>query len=328
MSVKSSKDISIELLRQSNEAQANPKEIFGIANFGTDWPILNKLSRGLQHKTFTVLMARPKVGKSMLVSQWVPDLALQAQEAGKVLRIVTLETTMTTYQQRTASQLAGIRDPLRIRAGYLDAEERKRYKQALKTLHELPIEYLSNEYDMTEEQALIGGYSAIGLDQIEQFIRQQDTFLWVIDHMGLINRKSMGKGPTEQLEAISNRLAILSTRYVGGIGITHLNRNSLDGGVPSFENIAGTDVFARDPGALYFLWRPFFESRRKTPEDLEMMEAMGGDPGLLIFKSRNEGDGSVGLFWSKEYASFTETDKREGEIPLPGGGRPRRGGAH
>lgn len=312
------------MYRQSKEAQANPREIFGIANFGDSWPKLNILTRGLQHKTFTVLAARPKVGKSTLISQFIPDFAIQARDARKVLRIVTLETTMATYLQRTAAQLAGIKEPLRIRAGMLDKQERRDYALALQTLRDLPIEFLSNEYDLSERETYQPGFSAIGMRNIEEFVRQDDTFLWVVDHAGLINRQDQGRGTTEQLEAIANRLTFIATRYVGGIAITHLNRMSLAGGMPSFENLAGTDVFGRNAGQLYFLWRPFFEARNRTPEDLEMIKAMGGDPGLIIFKSRSEGNGSVGIFWNTELAAFEESDIREEDLPRPGQGSGRR----
>lgn len=260
------------------------------------------------------------------MSQWLPDLALQAKDKGKVVRVVTLETTMKTYQRRSAARLAKISDPLRIRKGLLEQEELKRYNLALKTLSQLPIRYLSNEYDMSEEELMRVGSSAIGMSQIEDFIRQPDTFLWVIDHIGLINRKNIGSRNDEQLAAIADRLAFISNRYVGGIGITHLNRESLDGGLPSFENIAGTDVLGRNAGALYFLWRPFFESRNRTPEDIAMMEAMGGDPGLLVFYSRDEGYGHTGIFWNKNLASFEESDIREEDLPRPGQGQRRQGG--
>lgn len=296
----------------------------GIADYGPDWPRWNALTSGPQEKTFTLLMARPKVGKSTLMSQWLPDLAIQARDAEKVVKVVTLETTIKTYQRRAAARLAKISDPLRIRKGVLDMAESKRYRLALKTLSQLPIHYLSNEYDMTEEEAMREGNSAIGMDKIEAFIRQRDTFLWIIDHIGLINRRNTGGRQDEQLASIADRLAYISNRYVGGIGISHLNRDSLDGGLPSFENIAGTDVLGRNAGALYFLWRPFFESRNRTPEDIQMVEAMGGDPGLLIFFSRDEGYGQTGIFWSKELVSFEESDIREEDLPRPGQGR--RGG--
>ena len=130
------------------------------------------------------------------------------------------------------------------------------------------------------------------------------------------------------MASIADRLAYISNRYVGGIGISHLNRESLDGGLPSFENIAGTDVLGRNAGALYFLWRPFFESRTRTPEDVQMMDAMGGDPGLLIFFSRDEGYGQTGIFWNRDLVSFEESDTREEDLPRPGQGNRRQQGDH
>lgn len=262
------------------------------------------------------------------MSQWLPDLARQARDAQKVVRVVTLETTVKTYQRRAAARLAHITDPLRIRKGLLDDTESKRYRLALKTMSQLPIDYLSNEYDMSEDEAMQSGSSQIGMSVIEEFIRQPNTFMWIIDHIGLINRRSTSGRADEQMASIADRLAYISNRYVGGIGISHLNRESLDGGLPSFENIAGTDVLGRNAGALYFLWRPFFESRTRTPEDVQMMDAMGGDPGLLIFFSRDEGYGQTGIFWNRDLVSFEESDTREEDLPRPGQGNRRQQGDH
>ena len=276
---------------------------------------MNRLTGGPQANHFMVLASRPKVGKSMLVSGWLPWIAHQAAQQGKVVRVVTLETTMASYQSRSAAMLARLNDPLNIRRGMLNKDEVDRYYRALAKLRDLPIEYLSNErdLDMTPEQAMRDGASGVSLVDIRKFVAQRDTFLWVIDHIGLIATDTYS---ADRMVGITNGLTDLAHKFVGGIAITHLTRASV-GGIPSIESLSSTDQLGRNADALYLIYRPFAVRTGLTPEQLATIDGFGGDPGAIFFKSRDEGAGTVGVVWKSGLASFVEADWEEDEIPLP-----------
>jgi len=199
-------DTSQELRDEWKAAKANPRFIYGYGRYGDgkQWTKLDELTRGLQRYTLAVLAAPPKSGKSMLAAAWVPFIAEQADEVGEVVRIITLETSPQSYQKRMAALMAGIREPKNIKSGMLSVEEEKKYLSALDWLEELPIEYLDNKKDLTEEQALQFGNSPVSFDDMSQFItgvlpfsvkrgsavapppQRKKTYWWLLDHIGLL----------------------------------------------------------------------------------------------------------------------------------------------
>lgn len=319
MGVVSSQKVSEALLDEFEQALKNPREIFGYAHFGERWPKLNHMTAGIQPHNLSVLVARPKVGKSMLAAGWVPAIAEQAVAAGQVLRIITLETTKKSYQRRAAAIMARIPDPMNIRRGMgMTEKEQKDYRAALQYLAMLPIEYLSNDRDLEEVETYQAGASGVSYDMIQEFVEQDDTFWWLLDHIGLVSDLSntSGDNMAGSLFKLANRFSDMAHRGASGMLITHLTRASIGGGVPGIESIAGSDQIGRNAEQIYLLWRPFFEARNLEPEDREMMKV--GDPALLQYYSRDEGGGLDVLWWDAKLASFSEMDIAPGtEIPMP-----------
>lgn len=316
--VKTAADTSQELRQELEEALLHPRSIFGYAHYGDQWPRLNEMSGGLQVKTLGVLAARPKVGKSMLAAGWVPGIAEQAMQVGMVVRIATLEMTRKSYQRRMAAIMAGIADPMNIRRGTIGDEEVKRYRRALDWLEELPIEYLTNEIDLTDEQAMIVGNSPVTFDELNRFIRGgdgQETFWWLLDHIGLIADLDSNGDVTRSIYNLANKLVTLAHTSASGLVITHLTRASV-GYMPTIESIAGSDQVGRNADQIMLLSRPFRDAANLSDEELEMLR--DGEPAILQYISRDEGTGVDVLWWDKTLAAFGEMELPEGTpIPMP-----------
>lgn len=316
MEPRSSSAISKALLSEWEDARKNPKEVFGFGNYGDHWPTLNRLTGGIKNKVWTVLASRPKVGKSMMVSGWIPAIAMQARAVNRIVRVVTLETTMKAYQRRTAAIMAGIPNPMNIRRGMLSQQEADDYVGALRFLADLPIEYLSNETTLSEREAMMFGNSSITMKDIKAFLKQDDTFWWVVDHMGLVNDIN-AKDPTASMLIAANQFAIFAHQYTGGMCVTHLTRASVGGGMPSLEHLSGSDGVGKNADEAFLIWRPWKEARSLKPEEAEMVK--DGEPGLLVVVSREESGGIIPVYWNKRTASFTEYELPDGSfnIPLP-----------
>ncbi len=314
---------STELLEDFERALAHPNEIFGYGRYGDGkrWAVLDELTGGLQGRTFTVLASRPKVGKSMLASAWVPFIAEQALMEERVVRIVSLEMSRKAYQRRMAAIMAGIKDPKAIRKGTLDKLEQRRYRSALAQLAALPIEYLAVEKALTEEEALKYGNSPITFKDVEAFIqgpRPTNTFWWMLDHIGLLNDLDGpgGGDMNRSIYTLANKLAGLAHKVAAGLIITHLNRASV-GGMPSIESIAGSDQVGRNADQIFLLTRPFFELGELSEEDQAIIDE--GEPAFLKFISRDEGSGMDVLLWDKERATFDEMQLAPGaKVRMPG----------
>lgn len=317
--VKTAADTSAELRQELNDALQHPREIFGYGHYGEKWPRLNTMSGGLQPKTLGVLAARPKKGKSMLAAGWVPGIAEQAMQEGLVVRIITLEMTRKSYQRRMAAIMAEIADPMNIRRGTITADEIKRYQRALDWLESLPIEYLSNEIDLTDEEAMVVGNSPVTFDELNRFIRGgesgQETFWWLLDHIGLVADLDNNGDVTRSIYNLANKLATLAHTSAAGLVITHLTRASV-GVMPTIEAISGSDQVGRNGDAIMLLSRPFSDVASLSDEELEMLR--DGEPALLQYISRDEGTGIDVLWWDKKLAAFSEMELPENTpIPMP-----------
>lgn len=316
MGNKTAADTSRELEIELEQALANPNEIFGYARYGDGekWSNWDNMTGGIQPNNLSVLAARPKRGKSMLASAWVPLVAQQAMAEGKIVRVVTLEMKRKSYQRRMAAILAGIKDPMNIRRGMLDEEERERYLDALKLLSCLPIEYLSNEEDLTEKESMIQGNSSVTFKDVQRFIGP-DTFWWVLDHIGLLSDLSEYGDVTTSIYSLANKLANLAHRRATGLVITHLTRAST-GAMPTIESIAGSDQVGRNADQIFLLSRPFMDAPDLSDEDKKLTEE--GEPAFLQAYSRDEGSGIDVLWWDKKLASFDELSlPPDATIPVP-----------
>lgn len=319
--VVSAADISVELEDELAEAVENPREIFGYGRYGDGkkWATLDRLTGGLQPLTLSVLAARPKRGKSMLAAAWVPSIARQAEEANKVLRVVSLEMRPKSYQRRAAAIMAEITDPRNIRRGTLTKQEQKRYRSALYDLATLPIEYLANEEDLDEQAAMRRGNSPVTIQDVSRFLRGKDsdreTYWWVLDHIGLLNDLDAYGDVTTSIYSLANKLADLAHTVSAGMVITHLTRASV-GGMPTIESIAGSDQVGRNADQIFLLSRPFMDVGELSEEDRELIR--DGEPAFLQFYSRDEGSGVDVLWWRPQFASFDEVLLPEGtRVPLP-----------
>lgn len=316
--VQTAEGVSEALRKEVEQALAHPNEIFGYARYGdgVQWTRLDKATGGIQPKTLGVLAARPKVGKSMLAAGWVPLIAEQAMNEGQVVRVVTLEMSWLSYQRRMAAILAQIRDPMNIRRGTITPEEVKRYNRALDQLASLPIEYLSNETDLTEAEAMKRGGSVITFDDVNRFVRArggEPTYWWLLDHIGLLSDLNSDGDVTKSIYYLANKLAGLAHQVATGLVITHLTRASV-GAMPTIESIAGSDQVGRNADSIMLLSRPFMGAT--DPDDLALIE--DGEPAFLQVYSRDEGGGLDVLLWDRHKASFSELVVPEGvEIPMP-----------
>lgn len=315
---------STELLIELADALRNPREVFGYAAYGNEdeWPQLNKKTGGIQPQNLAVLAASPKDGKSLLAGQLAVGIARQAQAEGKgrVVRIITLEMKRKSYQRRMAASMAGISDSLNIRRGMLTAEEQEAYKAALDELATLPIEYLSNERDLTDEETFQSGRSSVTIQEVEEFVRgkysldgeHHDTYWWVVDHIGLLADLSAFRDVTTNLFTLANRLKDLAHDVESGLVITHLTKDSV-GGEPTMESVGGSYQIVKNADIVYLIYRPF--KNATTEEDKELVK--DGEPVFLKFYSRDEGSGMIPLWFDRYSARFSEMDVPEELIPKP-----------
>lgn len=306
---KTAADTSNELRDELRRAMQNPGEFYGYARHSSrdKWIRLDRITGGIQEKTLTILAARPKRGKSMLAASWIPDIAYQAIEQDKVVRVVSLEMQRTSYQRRMAAIMSGITDTKKIKQGTLDIDELMRYERALDELASLPIEYLTNEVDLEDDATFVAGNSSVTFKDMQEFIagehdpEERETFWWCLDHIGLLNDLTPEGDLTGSLYAMANKLQLLARQTTAGLVITHQTKAS--GGAQTMESVAGSDQVVRNADFIYILGRPYMD---KDLTDAEREEIIDVEPAFLTVFSRDEGGGRVELLWNHHTASFME----------------------
>lgn len=327
-----SAETSEALFAELDAALANPNEIFGYGRYGDGrrWVQLDKMTGGLQPNSFAVVAARPKRGKSMWVSDLVPLIARQALDEDKVVRVISLEMPRLPYQRRMAAIMAGIPDPKNIRRGFLTEDEQRRYRRALTDLANLPIEYLSVEKELDEEESMQFGNSPITFRDVADFVRGKgDTYWWSLDHIGLLSDLNEDGDITRGLFSLANKLQVLAHTTAAGLVVTHLTRASTGTiALPTIESIAGSDQVGRNADQIFLLSRPYMDAGAISEEDRASIES--GEPAFLQFYSRDEGGGLLLLWWKSEYAHFDEMEVPPDvsildAVPLPERTRKRLG---
>lgn len=255
----------------------------------------------------------------MLAAAWVPWIAQQANRDGGILRLVTLETRRKTYFRRIAAILAGIEEPTRILTGFLSDEELERYEAALDWLATLPIEVLSSEDDLNDAEAMTPGASGVTYQTIERFLWPDDTYWWLVDHIGLVYDPTT-RNMTDKMVNLSIQFSRFSHSKSGGMVITHLTRASVGGGRPTIDNLANSDQLTKDGDEIFLLDRPYRHARSLDENDMAYLERIGGDPASLEYVSRDGAGGIDFMIWSKSRASFYELEEQPaGHImPRPG----------
>jgi len=311
-----SAQVSALLLDELRHAMENPNDIFGYARYGNgvDWSQLDMLSGGIQPFYFGVLAARPKVGKTQLACALIPHIAAQADLVGLVVKVITLETTTLAYQRRMAAVMAKIADPMDIRRGKITENEQQRYVEALAYIASLPIEYLSMKSDLTFEQSMVPGYSGVSVEDVIEFVRDGDnTFYWVLDHLGLLRGIQMVSDVYTSINDKIDKLTDLSHLVTSGMVITHVNRASV-GGKLTLASLSHSDKLGQNADIVLLLDRPMMD-KELTEEDVALFD--GREPGWMGVITRNENTGVVPVRWHYTSASYSEYVTSP-EIPLPG----------
>lgn len=262
---------------------------------GDRWVKFDRLTHGVHKNKFVGVFARPKVGKTRWLAGLLPVLAEQVP-VGEVIRVFTFETSTQMWIQASAASLAGIPNPTFIETGELTPHQLKKYIDALGYLRDLPILY----YD-----------KPMSFDKLAMLVKAEKkearpTFLWVLDHIGLVTDSGIGSDGYGGLRSLSRNLSYLCHDVCTGLVVGHLTRESV-GGEPSLSSIAGTDNISRDLDEAFILHRVW--------DGLERPDGLldDGEPVLLQVTSRHYAGGAMWIWWDRKSGQFRELTEEEAD---------------
>lgn len=238
---------------------------------------LDSLLCGLQNSELIILGARPSVGKTSLGM----GLALNAAREGYPVFFASLEQARVELAERLLCCEASV-DGLKIRRGYLSAEDRARLSEAASRLREYPI-YI----DDTPGQSALRVAANLRRLQLRRGIR-----LAVVDYLQLLEPEDRKANRQEQVAAAAFRLKHMAREAkIPVLALAQVNRGPEDraDGRPRLSDLRESGAIEAHADTVLLMHAP--------PESEGIVE-------IHVAKQRNGPTGVKTLTFLKHYCRF------------------------
>lgn len=250
---------------------------------------LNDKLNGLCPGEFTVLAARPSIGKTTLAQQIALEAALRENAP---VAFFSLEMTKAQVAGRFACLLGNI-DPEAHRKGRLSPADHKRYVTALNTLASLPITVYTADRD------------SAAIDARVRSLKAAPPALVVVDHLHRLAERG-SDSDHEKLGTAAHRLANLAVEQSTHVLLlSQLNRQCEDrpDKRPAIADLRGSGSIEEHAVNAILIYRPgHYEELRRQASDPDALQC---EVFLLCEKTRHAPVGSVPISWDAHLAKFS-----------------------
>jgi len=205
---------------------------------------LNKLTSGWQNSDLIILAARPGMGKTSLMLNFVNSVLNQ----NKSVLVFSLEMSKLQLYARMCSQITSI--PL--------------YKFLKEKMNPYEKELYKNEtFKLSNSQLFIEDKSGISINFIKvkarKLKRDKDISMIVIDYIGLIDKGNNNKSTNDQVAEISGALKGLAKELnIPIILLSQLSREveKLNDKRPMLSHLRDSGAIEQDADMVMFIYRP------------------------------------------------------------------------
>ncbi len=255
----------------------------------TPWPRLTEMTSGYRRGELVVIAGNPSMGKTAASLQVAMTAAEGGLERGGVL-IFSLEMSREALVTRMAC-CRGRVDSARLRAGYLNFEERSKLRRAINDFADWPL--------------WIAEHGISTVSGIRAAVRKKKAkaavFMVVIDYLQLLHGIGRAANRNAEVSEITRSLKLLAVEENINVQLlSQLNRDNLkEKRAPALHDLRESGSIEQDADAVMFTWRP--EMLWRDREDLH------GLAELLLLKQRNGPTGKIDLVW---LAGMTRFDNR------------------
>jgi replicative DNA helicase len=261
------------------------KRIKGIS---TGYRKFDEMTAGLHEGELIILAARPSMGKTALALNIAQHVAGNPHDP-RTVAIFSLEMSKESLLTRMICAASRV-DQQKFRAGYLNAEERRRLQVAAMQMVEAPI-YI----DDTAGTNIMDVHAKLRRVQAERGLG-----LVVIDYLQLMSSRGRSENRTQEVSAISRGLKLLSKEMkCPFLVLSQLSRapETRPGDHrPQLSDLRESGSIEQDADLVGFIFRE--EIYKPDREDLK------GLAKLIIAKQRNGPIGEVNLVFLKECTKF------------------------
>lgn len=232
---------------------------------------------GLHNQEFTVIGARPGIGKTTLALQIAQNIARK----GKEVTIISLEMSDTQLIQKLIASKARI-NSYKMRRGTLEEADFEKIRDVSEDISNLPITLISRTTTIQKIETTI-----------RKLKNKNQLDLVIIDYIQLIKNNKKLPSREQEVADITRTLKLLSLELdIPIIGLCQLNRNATKA-EPTLADLRESGSIEQDADNVWFLYQ--------EKED----ESNVVDVTLKIAKQRAGEIGKVNLKFNKPNSEFT-----------------------
>ncbi|MGA2594581.1 MAG: replicative DNA helicase [Bryobacteraceae bacterium] len=270
------------------------KRIKGVS---TGFSRFDEKTSGLHAGDLFILAARPSMGKTALALNIAHHVATKAK---RTVAVFSLEMSKESLLTRMLCATARV-DSQRFRAGYLNADERKRLQAAASSLVEAPL--------------FIDDTAGIHLMDIHAKLRrlkaEHGLGLVVVDYLQLMSGRGRFENRNQEISTISRGMKLLAKELnVPLVVLSQLNRapETRQGDHrPQLSDLRESGSIEQDADLVAFIFRE--EVYRPNDESLK------GQAELILAKQRNGPVGKIELVFLHEFTKFENRAADLGDAP-------------
>lgn len=267
-----------------------------VSGLSTGFTKFDEMTGGLHGGELIILAARPSMGKTALALNMAQHVATHPLMK-KPVAVFSLEMSSASLLTRLLCAAARV-DQHKFRAGYLNADERRKLQVALAELTESPL-YL----DDTAGVNLMDVHS-----KLRRMKAEHGLSLVVIDYLQLMSTRGRIENRNQEVSALSRGLKLMAKDLdVPFVVLSQLSRASETrpgDHKPQLSDLRDSGSIEQDADLVAFIYRE--EIYRKDREDLK------GLADLIVAKQRN---GPIGTIPLRFLGQFTRFENRAEDLP-------------
>ena len=230
---------------------------------------LDDLTCGLHNEEFTIIGARPGVGKTTLALQ----IAENISRKDKNILFLSLEMSDTQIIQKMIARIGNVQSYRMIR-GTLEDSDWEKIANTAEELSKLKFNTNSNIRNIQE------------LEVLARKLKNKDKLdLLIIDYIQLLRNKEKFSSREQEVADISRRLKLLSLELdIPIIALCQLNRNASNS-EPGLADLRESGSLEQDADNIIFLYKEDSESDEIT---LKLAKQRAGQTGKIKLKFKRE----------------------------------------
>jgi replicative DNA helicase len=267
-----------------------------VRGLSTGFTKFDEMTGGLNGGELIILAARPSMGKTALAMNISAHVATHPQMR-KPVAVFSLEMSSSSLLTRLLCSGARV-DQHKFRAGFLNADERRKLQVTLATITESPL-FL----DDTPGVNLMDVHA-----KLRRMKAQHGLSLVVIDYLQLMSSRGRSENRNQEVSAISRGLKLLAKDLdVPFLVLSQLSRAAetrVGDHTPQLSDLRDSGSIEQDADLVMFIYRE--EVYKRDREDLK------GLADIIIAKQRN---GPIGKVPLRFLGAYTRFENRIDDLP-------------